>query len=136
VGYCEIGRRARRKLRTLLAAAGAVLLLAVTAIGSLIGLAAECTGSTTECPRSLAYRGTLVAMPLAVAILLLGGSGWSIRKRTVRPLILAEAAALLLVALTDALFNNPDIGTVVLVGLAVVAVRSARDEKPDEAGPG
>jgi hypothetical protein len=43
---------------------------------------------------------------------------------------------LLLVALTDALFNNPDIGTVVLVGLAVVAVRSARDETPVEAGAG
>ena len=57
----------------LLAAAAAVILLAVTAIGSLVGLAAECT---------------------------------------------------------------PDIGTVVLVGLAVVAVRSARDDKSAEAGLG
>ena len=118
----------------LLAVAAAVILLAVTAIGSLVGLAAECTGSTNDCPRSHAYRGTLVAMPLATALLLVGGTAWSIRTRTVRPLLLAEAAAMVLLALTDALFNSPDIGTVVLVGLAVVAVRSARDDKSAEAG--
>ncbi len=102
-----------------------MILLAATAIASLIGLSAECTGSTSDCPRSEAYRDTLVAMPLATAALLVGGVAWSIRRRTVKPLILAEAAALVLVALTDALFNSPDIGTVVLVGLAVVAARSA-----------
>jgi hypothetical protein len=107
-----------RWFRTLAAGGAAVLLLAATTFASLIGLSAECTGSTADCPHSDVYRGALLATPIAAAILLVGGTAWSIRRRTLRPLVLAEAAVLAVDALTDAVLNTPDIGTFVLLAVA------------------
>ena len=75
-------------LRALLAAA-AIVLLGATVVASLIGLSAECTGSTADCPHSDAYRGALLAIPITAAILLVGGTAWSISKRALWPLVLA-----------------------------------------------
>jgi hypothetical protein len=55
----------RRSLVVLAAVVGAFVLLAGITLSVLIGLNAECTGSTSDCPRSDAYRYTLVATPLA-----------------------------------------------------------------------
>jgi len=114
-----------RRLRAFLAAIAAVVLLAGTTVAVLIGLNAECTGSTDDCPHSDAYRYTLLSLPIAGAILLLGGTAWAIRRRTLRPLVLAEAAFLAVVALTDAVLNTPDIGTAVSLAVAAAVGRAA-----------
>jgi hypothetical protein len=46
------------------------------------------------------------------------GTAWSIRRRTLSPLGLAEAATLAVAALVDAILNTPDMGTVVALALA------------------
>jgi len=106
----------RRLLQVLLAVAAGLFILAVTTIGALIGLNAECNGA--DCPRSEAWRGAVVAMPVAAGILLLVGATWSVASRKLRPLVLAEAAVLAVVALVDAAISKPDIGTLVLLALA------------------
>jgi hypothetical protein len=110
----------RRWFQSLTTALAAVALVTATTVASLIGLNAECNGSASECPRSDAYRAGLLAMPCAALVLLLGGTVWSIRKRTLRPLVVAEAAVLAVEALVDATLNTPDIGTVVLLAFATV----------------
>jgi hypothetical protein len=115
----------RRWLETLAAVVAGLVLLVGTTIAVLIGLNAECNGPTTDCPRSAAYRYTLVALPVVAAVLLLGGAGWSIRRRSLRPLVLTEAAALAVIALVDAVLDHVDAGTVVLLAVAFAAGRAA-----------
>lgn len=93
-------------------------LLAGITVASLIGLNADCNGATGECPRSDAYRARLLGYPVVVLVLLLVGTIWSFRKRTLRPLVLAEASVLALSALADAIINTPDIGTGVFLAAA------------------
>jgi hypothetical protein len=57
----------RHWLQIVAAAAAAILLLAATTLASLIALNAERNGSAAECPRSDAYRGTLLALPEAAS---------------------------------------------------------------------
>lgn len=120
----------RRALEIVGAVAAALVLFGVTSIGALIGLKAECNGSSAECPHSGAYRGALFAVPPMTAVLLLGGALWSIRRRRLRPLVLAEAAALGVAVLIDAALQEPDAGTLVFGGLAIgtaaAATRSRR----------
>jgi hypothetical protein len=106
----------RRWLRVLLALTAGLFILAGITIAALIGLNAECNGA--DCPRSDAWRGTVVATPLATAILLLVGATWSAITRKLRPLVLAEAAVLAVVALVDAALSEPDVGTGVLLAVA------------------
>jgi hypothetical protein len=115
----------RRWLRTLAAVGAALLLLAATTFASLVGLTAECTGSTADCPRSDAYRGTLVAMPLLSAVLLLAGSAWSVREQSLRPLVLAEAGVLALAAVVGMALGGAGIGTAVLLVLALLVGQAA-----------
>src|SRR5262249_59428861 len=95
-------RSVARWLRTALAAVVAVALLAVVTIGSLVGLNAECNGTADECPRSDAYIGLRLAMPPAVLLVLVIGTVWAIRRRTLRPLWLAEAVVLVLIVVLGA----------------------------------
>ena len=115
----------RRWLLILLAATAAVGLLAATTFAALIGFSAECTGSTADCPRSDAYRGTLLAMPLAAGVMLVAGAAWSFRRRSPRPLVLAEAGVLALAAIVGSFLGTTGIGTVVLLLLAFVIGRAA-----------
>jgi hypothetical protein len=117
-----MGPLARRRFSAVLAVAGAVVLLLGVTVAALIGLEAECNGA--GCPRSDAYRGTLLAMPLATAAVLVTGAVWSIRERTLRPLLLAEAAALGLLAVIGAVLGDAGVGTLVLLALAVAAARA------------
>lgn len=101
----------------LLAVAAGLLILAVLTIGALIGMNAECNGA--DCPRSDAWRAGIIAVPVTAAILLLVGATWSVVSRKLRPLVLAEAAALAVVALWDAsVFYEPGLGTAVLLAVA------------------
>ena len=106
----------RRWLRVFLAVAAAFLIPAVTTIGALIGLNAECNGG--DCPRSDAWRAGVIAMPVTAAILLLVGATWSVVSRKLRPLVLDEATVLSVVALVDAAVYEPDLGTGVLLAVA------------------
>ncbi len=106
----------RRWLHVLLAVAAGLFIQAVTTIAALIGLNAECNGA--DCPRSDAWRATVVATPVATAILLLVGATWSAISRKLRPLVLAEAAVLALVALVGVAFDEAGLGTVVLLAVA------------------
>ncbi len=112
-----------RWLQALLVAASSVLLLAATTVASLIALNAECNGA--DCPRSDAYRYTVVAVPIVAALLLAAGAVWSIQRRRLWPLVLAEAAVLAVAALTDAVLNAADVGTVVWVVVAAAVGRAA-----------
>jgi hypothetical protein len=109
----------RRALEIIGAVAAALVVFGVTSVGALIGLNAECNGSSAECPHSDAYRVALLAVPPTTAVLLLGGAIWSIRGRRLRPLVLAEAAALGVAVLIDAALQGPDAGTLVFGGLAI-----------------
>jgi hypothetical protein len=122
-------------LRLLLVGTSAAVLLAATTAASLIGLNAECNGSGAECPRSAAYRGALLADPVVALVLLLFGTMWSFRRRTLRPLVLAEASVLAVIALVDAIINTPDIGTVVLLASAAALGRAAL-RRPARVPPG
>jgi len=113
----------RRALEIIAAIAAAVIVLGVTSIGALIGLNAEC--NSADCPHSDAYRGALLAIPPTVAVLLLSGAIWSIRRRMLRPLVLAEAAALAVAVLIDAALQGPDAGTLVFGGLAIGTAAAA-----------
>jgi hypothetical protein len=107
----------RRCLHVLLTVAAGLLILAVLTIGALIGLNAECNGA--GCPRSDAWRAGVIAIPLTAAILLLVGATWSVVSRKLRPLVLAEAAVVAVVALWDAaVFDEPGLGTAVLLAVA------------------
>lgn len=106
----------RRWLRVFLAVVAGFLILAVTTIGALIGLNAECNGA--DCPRSDAWRATVVATPVVTLVLLLVGAAWSAMTRKLRPLVLAEATVLSVVALVDAAVYEPDLGTGVLLAVA------------------
>jgi hypothetical protein len=107
----------RRWLHVLLTVAAGLLILAVLTIGALIGLNAECNGA--GCPRSDAWRAGVIAIPVTAAILLLVGATWSVVSRKLRPLVLAEAAVVAVVALWDAaVFDEPGLGTAVLLAVA------------------
>jgi len=106
----------RRWLELLLAVAAGLFILAVVTIAALIGLNAECNGA--DCPRSDAWRATVVATPVATATLLLVGATWSAMTRKLRPLVLAEAAVLALVALLGVAFGEAGLATVVLLAVA------------------
>jgi len=108
----------RRLLEVLLAVAAGLFILAVVTIAALIGLNAECNGA--DCPRSDAWRATVVATPVATAILLLVGATWSAITRKLRPLVLAEATVLALVALLGVAFDGAGPATVVLLAVAGV----------------
>jgi hypothetical protein len=113
----------RRALEIVAAIGAAVIVFGVTSVGALIGLEAECSGA--DCPRSDAYRGALLAVPPTMAVLLLGGAVWSMRTRRLRPLVLAEAAALGVAVLIDAALQGPDAGTLVFGGLAIGTAAAA-----------
>jgi hypothetical protein len=85
-------------------------------------LSAECNGSTLDCPHSDAWRAAVISTPVVVALFLLVGAVWSVVSRRVRPLVLAEAAALALVALVDGALSDADIGTGVLLATASFVV--------------
>jgi hypothetical protein len=102
-----------------------VLLLATLTVGVLIGLNAECSGPSSDCPRSDAYRAALVAIPPAAALLLVVGGVWSARRRSLRPLVLAEAAVIALAPTVDAVLNGPDGSTFVLLAVATVIAAAA-----------
>ena len=106
----------RRWLHVLLAVTAGLFILAGITIAALIGLNAECNGA--DCPRSDAWRTTVVATPMATAILLLVGAAWSALTRKLRPLVLAEAAVLALLALVGIAFDEAGLGTVMLLALA------------------
>jgi hypothetical protein len=106
------------RLRISLAALVAVVLLVASAVGSLIGLEPECNGA--GCPRSDAYRDTLLALPLAAATLLLAGGVWTARLRRAWPLVLAVATTLALESLVGVALDGPGAGTAVLLAVAVI----------------
>ena len=112
-----------RALRVLGVALSALLLLGLITLAALIGLNAECNGA--DCPRSDAYRYSIVAGPVATLVLLVAGTVWSIVRRRLSPLVLAEAASLAVVALLDAARSSLDLGTVVLLGIAALVARAA-----------
>jgi hypothetical protein len=105
----------RRVLQIVATVASALALLAVVTIGALVGLNAECNGAADECPRSDAYRGTLLALPVVTLVLLLAGAVWAARRRALWPLVLAEAAVLGAWALTGAAVDEFDTETAVLL---------------------
>jgi hypothetical protein len=106
-----------------LVAATAIVLLGTMMVASLIGLNAECNGA--DCPRSDAYRYTLLSIPVTAALLLAIGAAWSVRQRRLWPLVLAEAAALAAAALTGAVLNAADTGTVIWLVVAAFVGRAA-----------
>jgi hypothetical protein len=116
-------REMGRPLQALLVAACGLLVVAATTVASLIGLNAECNGA--DCPRSDAYRYALLAIPITAALLVAAGAIWSIRRRRLWPLVLAEATVLAVASLTDAVLNAADVGTVLLLVVAAVAGRAA-----------
>jgi hypothetical protein len=114
-----------RWLAVLAAVVAAVVLAAAATFAALVGLSAECTGSTTDCPPSDAHRGTLIAMPLLSAVLLVVGAAWSIRRSSVRPLVLAEACVLAVAAVIGSILGGTGIVTIVLLALAFVIGQAA-----------
>ena len=118
-----------RVLQIVATLASAVLLLAVASVASLIGLNAECNGAADECPRSDAYRGTLLAFPVVALVLLLAGAVWAARRRALWPLVLAEAAVLGVAAVTDLGLNKLDTGSVVLLLVAAGIGWAALDRR-------
>ena len=94
-------------------------LILVNALGALIGLSAECTGSTKDCPHSDAWRAAVLATPVATVVLLIAGAAWSLSIRRLWPLVLAVAAVLALDALVDAVLDTPDLGTAVLLAASL-----------------
>jgi hypothetical protein len=121
----------RRRLQIFAAAVAALALLGVITIGVLVGLNAECNGPTTDCPRSATYRYALVALPPASLALLVSGTVWSIRRRSLRPLVLAEAAVLGLGPLVGVFLGSFGAVTVLVIAVAVAVGWSAlqRDSK-------
>jgi hypothetical protein len=79
----------------------AFVILGVTSIGALIGLNAECNGGAGECPRSTAYRATLLAAPVVVLTILVVGATFAARRRSVQPLLLACGLAIVFDAVAD-----------------------------------
>jgi hypothetical protein len=73
----------------------------VTTVGALIGLNAECNGAGSECPRSTAYRATLLVSPFAVLAILVAGAVLARRHRSLQPLLLTCGAAIVLDAVID-----------------------------------
>jgi hypothetical protein len=73
----------------------------VTTGGALVGLNAECNGAASECPRSTAYRATLLVSPVAVLAILVAGAIVARRYRSLQPLLLACGAAIVLDAVVD-----------------------------------
>jgi len=67
-----------------------------------------------------AYRFSLLAMPIAAAIVLVVGGVFCVRKRALWPLFLAEAAVLAIDALTGGFVEAPDLGTALWLGLAIL----------------
>jgi len=115
----------RRWLTVLAAVAGALVLLSGITVAALVGLNAECNGGASECPRSDAYRYTLLMTPIASAIVLLAGAAWGIRTRRLWPLVLAEAVVLAAFALVGVALGGAGIGTAGLLVLAVLLGGSA-----------
>ncbi len=112
-----------RALRVLGVALSALVLLALVTVAALIGLNAECNGA--GCPRSDAYRYTIIAGPVATFVLLVAGTAWSILRRRLWPLVLAQAASVAVVALLGAALASFDLGTVVLLAIAALVGRAA-----------
>jgi len=111
------------RLRVVVVAMSALVLLAALTVASLIGLNAECNGA--GCPRSDAYRDTLVSFPILAALLLAAGAAWSIRRRRLWPLVLAEAATVASVALAGAVLDSAGVATVVWLVISAAAGRAA-----------
>lgn len=72
-----------------------------TTVGALVALNAECNGAASECPRSTAYRATLVVSPIAVLTILVAGAILARRHRSLQPLLLGCGAAIVLDAVVD-----------------------------------
>ncbi len=117
-----------RVLRVLGVALSAVLLLVLVTVAALIGLNAECNGA--GCPRSDAYRFTIIAGPVATLIVLTAGAVWSIFRRRVWPLLLAEAVSLAALALLGAGTGSFGLGTVILLVIAAPVGRAALRRMP------
>ena len=79
----------------------ALAIFVVTTVGSLIGLNAECNSGPPVCPRSTAYRWTLLLSPAAVLTILVAGAIISARRRSLRPLLLGCGAGIVFDAVSD-----------------------------------
>lgn len=79
----------------------ALSIFLVTTVGALIGLNAECNSGPPVCPRSTAYRWTLVTSPVVVLAVLVAGAILSARRRSLQPLLLACGTALVFDAVAD-----------------------------------
>src|SRR5262249_45914546 len=115
----------RRWLTVLAVVVGALALLSGITVAALVGLNGECKGAASECPRSDAYRYTLLMTPIGSAIVLLLGATSGIRTRTLWPLVLAEAVVLAAFTLVGVALGGAGIGTAVLLVLAVLLGGSA-----------
>jgi hypothetical protein len=116
----------RAWLKVVITAATALALVATITIGSLLGLNAECNGASDECPRSTAYVGTRLTLPPAALVLLITGAVWSVRRRTLRPLVFAEAAVLAVIATVGAISDRHlALSTIVLLLVAIAVGRAA-----------
>src|SRR4029079_2560815 len=103
-------------LELILAVAAGLFILGAVTIAALIGLNAECNGA--DCPRSDTWRATVVATPVATAILLLGGATWSGISRRLQPRVPAAAARLALLAAGRVALDDAGLGTMVLLAVA------------------
>src|SRR5262245_43786607 len=112
-----------RALRVLGVALSALLLVTLVTAAAMIGLNAECNGA--GCPRSDVYRFTIVPGPVATLVALATGTAWSIFRRRIWPLVLAEAVSLAVVALLDAGRSSFGLGTVILLAIAALVGRAA-----------
>ena len=83
----------------------AVLILVMTTIGVLIGLNAECNSGPPVCPRSTAFRVTLISDPILVLVILVAGGVVSIRRRTPVPLLMTCAGVVVLNFVVGSLVN-------------------------------
>jgi hypothetical protein len=83
----------------------AVGIVGVNTIGSLVGLNAECNGAAGECPRSDAYRWTLLLSPVFVLAILVTGAILSGRRRSLRPLLVGCGAAIVFDVVADSMLR-------------------------------
>ena len=121
-----------RGLQIVATLASTVLLLAVVTVGALVGLNAECNGAADQCPRSDAYRGTLLAFPVLALVLLVAGALWAARRRALWPLVLAEGAVIGVAALVDASLSGVDTGDAFLLLVATGVAWAALDRRARE----
>ena|SRR2546423_12198973 len=129
----------RRPLQILGAAVAGLVLLGGTAIAAAVSLNAECLGPSSECPRSAAYRYTLLALPIAALALVVAGTGWSVRRRSLQPVVLAEAVVLGLDTIVDSVLDYFGAVNALLlataIGIGWSAFSGIRRARPDPAPP-